>query len=148
MPLKQFTTYLESDIAAAVQKLAATQGKSNSAVVAELTAKGLVVESSEYGESVMVPLLEEVIRKEVSAGFNRLARLLVRMSLEAGTARGLSSHLLSIQPGMDRERAQKLGDAYLSEAVKRVKTPLEDLPELLDALALISNRNVPGEPTS
>lgn len=144
----RMTAHVDLDIAVALQRLAEQRKESVSAVMADLLARAVVVDASEWGESVVVPILEEVIRKEVSSGFNRLARLLVRMSLEAGTARGLSSHLLSIQPGMSRERAQKLGDAYWAEAVKRVKTPLEDLPELLEALLLVSGRTVPGEPPS
>jgi hypothetical protein len=134
------TGHIEPDIASAIEKLAAKRGVSVSSVVSEMLQKAVVVEASEWGESVIIPLLEEVIRKEISAGLNRLARLLVRVGLEAGTARSLIAHQLWAVDGIDREQVRRLSDGYWSDTVRRLKTPIEDLPELIQALTEVGTR--------
>ncbi len=128
------TGHVTRDVSDVIERLASSRGVSVSSVVSELLERAVVARSSEWGESVVVPLLEEVIRREVSVGFNRLARLLVRVGLEAGTARGLAAHVLSTASGMDREKVRRLSDGYWADAVRRLKSPVEDMPELLRAL--------------
>lgn len=143
--LEKVTGHVEKDIADAIKRLAASKGKSVSAVVSDLLEKAVVVEAGEWGESVVVPMLEEVIRKEVATGFNRMARLLVRVGLESGTARGLIAHQLTLSEGMDREKVRRISDGYWADAVRRLKTPIEDMPELLQALSETGVRNrAPG----
>ena len=130
----RMTTHVESDVAATIHRLATSRGISVSSVMSDLLERGVVTEASDWGETMIVPLLEEVIRKEVSAGFNRLARLLVRTALEAGTGRGIATHLLMQLPNMERGAVRRLGDSYWADAVRRLKTPIEDIPELVAAL--------------
>lgn len=126
----KLSTVVAPDVAASVHRLALARGESVSSVVADLVERAVTLQASEWGETAIVPLLEEVIRKEVSAGVGRLARLLVRTNLEAATARGLAAHLLAASPGFERDRARRVADGYWSEAVKKLSAPLDDLPEL------------------
>lgn len=146
---KKITTYVDEDVADALERVALAKNQSLSAVAAELLEKGVIVQAGEWGESMVVPLLEEVIRKEVAAGYNRMAKLLVRVGLESGTARGLIAHQLTLTEGMDREKVRRISEGYWADAVRRLKTPIEDMPELLQALTETSVRNrAPGVPAT
>ncbi|AFZ69425.1 hypothetical protein Deipe_4034 (plasmid) [Deinococcus peraridilitoris DSM 19664] len=127
----KLTTYVEPDVFDALNRLATARRVSVSSVASELLEKAVKSEVEFAGESLLMPVVEEVIRTEFKRGFDRLARLLVRNGLESGTSRRLLVYFMS--SWFENEQlVQGVSDQYWKKTVEALRTPLQELPELVE----------------
>lgn len=127
----QITAQVTRDVAEKLEHLAAQRNLSLSACAAELLEKAVVREIEEAEQSLLMPMIEEVVRAEFKKGFERMARLLVRNALESGTTHRLVVYLMTAW-FENAQLVNGMDDQFWKKSAEALRTPLKDLPELIE----------------
>jgi hypothetical protein len=119
------TLWVSPATKAEVQRRAELEGPSMSKVGGKLLEKMLRQDLHAQHSVLLQPIIEAAIHKEMAKYSRRLALLLVRVAFDTGQIRGITTNILSRQPGMKPEVLDTVLDGSSKTAKANItrKTP-------------------------
>jgi hypothetical protein len=134
---EQVTLWVKPIVKAELQRKAAQEGLSVSAVGAALLEQSLqqTIDMS-YGP-LLIPVIKQTIRQELQRMINRIAWLLVKIAVDTGQIKGIDTAILGRQKGVTEELLKTI----LANASKSAKVNLSqktpEMLELMEELAIL-----------
>ena len=128
----RYSYYLPVEIAAAIKEIALSRKVSASDVAAEFLEFGVRQNLESAGMTILLPELELMFKTELAKAVERMVRLQVRGTLEAMTNRRILTNFMH-KSGIDRKIVAEINEASYQASLRSLKTPLEDLREIIDA---------------
>jgi hypothetical protein len=129
MAKKKLTIWVESPTAEAIEQLATAQRLSVSQISAALLTKALQDHAESAGLDLLLPALQETIKKEVFRMSDRLANLMVRTALESSATR--ATLMYDLNERYEKPWMSDVKKTSWKQAVDELQRPVEGLRELL-----------------
>lgn len=109
-----------------LKRYAALSGKSMSSVIREFTTKGIAGELTEENIDFLTPIIRTQLKSIMDAQFERLAAMVAKTCIQAGTAAYLSAEALnSFVPAQHQRSFVDAYDAARKKAIQYVKSGTE-----------------------
>ena len=128
------TLWVKPVVKAELQRIAQREGVSVSATGGAFLEKALQANvDMQYG-SLLQPIIESAIRKQMRGISTRLAWLLVRVAFDSGQTRSLVTNILGRQPGVTPEVLKTILDSSSKTAKGNITRKTPQLIELIEAV--------------
>ena len=130
----KLTVWVNPVVKAELERIAESEGLSMSATGAAFLEKALQANvDMQYG-SLLQPIIESAIRKQMRGISTRLAWLLVRVAFDSGQTRSLVTNILGRQPGVTPEVLKTILDSSSKTAKGNITRKTPQLIELIEAV--------------
>ena len=130
----QVTLWVKPVVKAELQRLAEQEGLSVSATGAAFLEQALQANVDMQYSSLLQPIIEQAIRKQMRSISTRLAWLLVRVAFDSGQTRSLVTNILGRQPGVTPEVLKTILDNSSKTAKGNITRKTPQLIELIEAV--------------
>jgi hypothetical protein len=130
----KLTLWVKPGVRAEVERLAEREGLSLSATGAAFLEHALQAKvDMQYG-SLLQPIIEQAIKKQMRGISTRLAWLLVRVAFDSGQTRSLVTNILGRQPGVTPDILKTILDNSSKTAKGNITRKTPQLTELIEAV--------------
>src|SRR5215471_19128277 len=130
----KLTLWVKPIVRAEVERLAEQEGLGLSATGAGFLEHALQANvDMQYG-SLLQPMIEQAIKKQMRSISTRLAWLLVRVAFDSGQIRSLVTNILGRQPGVTPDILKTILDSSSKTAKGNITRKTPQLVELIEAV--------------
>ncbi len=130
----KLTVWVKPVVKAELQRIAESEGLSISATGAAFLENALQAHvDMQYG-SLLQPIIEQAIRKQMRSISTRLAWLLVRVAFDSGQTRSLVTNILGRQSGVTPDMLKTILDHSSKTAKGNITRKTPQLIELIEAV--------------
>jgi len=130
----KLTVWVKPVVKAELERIAEQEGLSVSATGAAFLENALQAHvDMQYG-SLLQPIIEQAIRKQMRSISTRLAWLLVRVAFDSGQTRSLVTNILGRQQGVTPEVLKTILDSSSKTAKGNITRRTPQIIELIDAV--------------
>ncbi len=134
----RFTVYPPLELMQVLRSVAGSEQRSLNDVACEFLELGARQHIDSAGMTILLPELELMFKTELAKAVERMVRLNVRGTLEAMTNRRILTNFMH-KSGIDRKIVAEINEASYQASLRSLKTPLEDLREIIDAAERLSH---------
>jgi hypothetical protein len=131
---EKLTAWVNPLVKSELQRLAAQEGLSLSAITAAFLEQALQHNVDMHYSALLEPIIISAIRKELQGNTDRLASLLVRNAFETNQTRALVTNILGRQPGMKEETLKTILSMTRNAAKGTLTQRSEEFAELIAAV--------------
>jgi len=128
---EKLTAWVNPLVKSELQRLAAQEGLSLSAITAAFLEQALQHNVDMHYSALLEPIIKSAIRKELQGNNDRLASLLVRNAFETNQTRALVTNILGRQPGMKEETLKTILTMTRNAAKGTLTQHSEEFAELI-----------------
>ena len=130
----KLTVWVKPIVKAELERVAEREGLSISATGAAFLEQALQANIDMQYSSLLQPIIESAIRKQMRGISTRLAWLLVRVAFDSGQTRSLVTNILGRQPGVTEEVLKTILDNSSKTAKGNITRKTPQLIELINAV--------------
>jgi hypothetical protein len=128
------TLHVDPIVKRELQRVAEQEGLTVSKTGSAFLEQALQNNVDMHYSALLEPIIKTAIRKHITAGFNRLAWLLVRIAFDAEQTRAIATNILGRQQGMTEETLKTILAMSQRTAKGNIARISPEMRELIDAV--------------
>jgi hypothetical protein len=128
------TLHVDPIVKQELQQVAEQEGLTVSKTGSAFLEQALQNNVDMHYSALLEPIIKTAIRKHITAGFNRLAWLLVRIAFDAEQTRAIATNILGRQQGMTEETLKNILAMSQRTAKGNITRTSPEMRELIDAV--------------